>query len=215
MAAADEMIGCCHSRRRFERLPGLQKGLTRWRFQCFWGSEVEKMPLLFKQRMAAGATVEVNTLFMKRKIVLKMEDISQTGFACVSYPGNGKYNPEVDRCIRWENLCEEELLEPLSGAGPETLIDEKNGDQEAILSKLDKHMDGTQIKGPDGSVRGWWPVVVVSWHNMARDHGFHNAAEFHRLQAIGAIPLYVSCWYQLADGSWILIAWPVFAISRL
>ena len=41
------------------------------------------------------------------------------------------------------------------------------------------------------------------------------AREFFRLQAEGRIPLYVTCWYQLADGSWILIAWPVFALSRL
>jgi hypothetical protein len=163
--------------------------------------------------MQEGCTAEVNMLYSKRKISLTRERVESVGFACVSYPGSGKYDPEIDRCIRWERLSDQNLSDVAPAPSVvDRLIDEKNDDQGAIL---DKFMDGAQVRGRDGAVPGWWPVVVINWQGMAADHGFSDSREFFRLQAAGAIPLYVSCWYQLADGSWVLVAWPVFAISRL
>jgi hypothetical protein len=217
MAAADEMVGPCQSKRRFESSPGLQAGLTRKRFRAFWGDRIDSMPRLVQERLNNNATIEVSFFTGKQKIKLTKERIVNLGFGCVSYPGVGKYLPEVDRCIRWENLADTELFEdtPLvsaDGVITERLIDEKNEDQ---ASMLDKCLDGTVIRGHNGVTRGWWPVVVINWDTMAKDHGFTDHREFFRLQAEGRIPLYVTCWYQLADGSWILIAWPVFALSRL
>jgi hypothetical protein len=219
MAAADEMVGPCGSKRRFEPQPGLQLGLTRKRFRSFWGAQVDNMPKLVQDRLNEGATIEVSFFTGKRKITLTKERIVNLGFGCVSYPGTGKYCPQIDKCIRWEDLSETPLLEdmPMSG-NCEQLIDEKNEDQAGMLAKMssmEKHMDGTVVRGRDGSVRGWWPVVIINWDTIAQDHGFMDHREFFRQQAAGLIPLYVTCWYQLADGSWVLVAWPVFLISRL
>jgi hypothetical protein len=118
-----------------------------------------------------------------------------------------------DRDLLCEDLPASGVV-PMSGV-VDRLIDEKNGDQDAVLADMDKHLDGLTVRGMDGSIRGWWPVCTVNWYTMVRDHGFTDHRQFFALQAAGKIPLYATCWYQLADGSWILIAWPVFAISRL
>ena len=207
MSAADEMLGCCSSLRRWEPVPGLQGGLTKLRFTEFWGSNVENMILLVRDRIAKG--VEIQVAYSKKgRLMLGKKDNLNFGLCCVSYPGQGKYSDVLDRAVRWEDLQDAPMTE-----GFDQLISEKNHDQQGLLDDCGKkggerkYMDGYSMQG-----RGWWPAVIVSWDGEHLCFGTFDRRTYYELQNKGRLRVWVICWYQLCDGTIIMEAWPIFLV---
>jgi len=120
-ACADEMIGICHSTRRYEPTPGMCLALTAKNCRRFWGEDVTSMPALLMDKMRSGSCIEVQMPSIGRnaKRLLKLDDIRSIGMGVVSYPGQGKYNPKSavpERCVRWDWL--DELAEKEAMACP-------------------------------------------------------------------------------------------------
>ena len=216
LAAIDEMIGECspESARRWSDTPGLTGPLSRGAFRAFWGQNVDQMPQLVMDRLRSGANIEVQMSipeWSQKKLykkLLSMEDIAGIGFCCVSYPGSGKYHLHADlpeRAITWD-----QLEEPVKEDTPS--VDE-NGRKLSRLIDDDAHKVETRDKIPPGS--GWWPGCVVTWKGQAQDHLCASAPDYYVSCGWGRIGVYVICWYQLFDGSYIITAWPVLLTSRL
>lgn len=183
MAAADEMLGPCSadSLRRFSPSPGFVGRIpTKGGIRRFWGEQVDNnMVQLLHARLRAGASVEVRWGGKGRRS-LKAQDIGSVGMGVVSYPGSGRYRPDTNPCERFVRWVD--------------LPDEEDPSLE-LVEPIPQHS-------------GWWPALQVAWHNEAEEHGIVRRDYFARQQT-GCLTVYVVCWYQLADGTWILVAWPV------
>jgi len=199
MSAADEMIGCCTSLRRWSKTPGLLGGLTRQRFRHYWGLSIHNIVPLVRDKVLRGASIKI-PYSNKGHLMLTDADGLSFGMCCVSYPGQGKYNDTEDRAVRWEDLQVED-----AGEGMDRLIDHKNANQYEL-------MDGIMMRsGSSGQVpRGWWPAVIVTWRDEAISFGMPNKQQYYWLQNAGKIRVWVICWYQLWDGTIVLEAWPIF-----
>jgi hypothetical protein len=67
-----------------------------------------------------------------------------------------------------------------------------------------------------GSDRGYWPICWVTWRSERSDVGFAGTEEQYRMaQLRGTCAVWVICWYQLFDSTWVMCLWPVFLRSRL
>ena len=186
LASCDEMIGIATSKRRFESTPGLTGPLTRKAFRSYWGAEVDgRMGDVLRDRMAKGAHLEVK---LSKRFTRKvtLENIISHGMSVVSYPGKGKYGGLGDN-------------EPERAVRWEDI----NEDDDTILS------------APIPRTSGWWPALIVQWAEQHADHGFTTRAEYYSRVMCGTLPAYVVCWYQLVDGTWVMVLWPIFLVSRL
>ena len=72
----------------------------------------------------------------------------------------------------------------------------------------------TLIREPLSLQSGWWPALSIHWKGMAEEHSLSKIDYFQHTIS-GALPIYVLCWYQLADGAWEMEAWPIRICSRL
>jgi hypothetical protein len=134
----------------------------------------------------------------KKKRVIGADEVTGVGVGAVTYPGCGKYDPCLDTAVRWEDMVED--LPPDMGHF-DRLIDD------------DCRKEGF-FRAPDK--RGWWPICIVSWKSEASDCGFRGSPQEYRVQQqMGMCVVWALCWYQLFDGTWILVLWPVFLRSRL
>ena len=167
--------------------------------KSFWGSNVEAMVALVYDKLAKGAKFEAAIPgWGKHKRVISVEEVTGIGMGAVTYPGDGKYNPCLDVAVRWEDMLQD--LPPADKERFERLIDD------------DCRKEGG-FKAPEG--RGWWPICIVSWRTEAADCGFRGSPQQYReKQQLGTCVVWALCWYQLLDGTWIMVLWPVYLLSR-
>lgn len=74
--------------------------------------------------------------------------------------------------------------------------------------------DETPIKDVP-SKSGWWPALNIQWNEQHEDHWMKTRGDYFAQVSVGCLPIFLLCWYQLADGSYELQAWPVNLYSRL
>jgi hypothetical protein len=191
MAAGDALIGYADTTRRFQSdSAGLSGFLTKENMRCFWGRDLDKMPNLTWDRLRQNSTFEASLPGWGRtKKQLSYSDLSNITLCSATYTGAGKYVAGVDYCLTWEDT-NETLIDPTEGAKLQT------------------------FRADTG--RGYWPVCWVTWHSEREDVGFWGSeADYRTAQRMGVCPVWVICWYQLFDSSWVMCLWPVYLRSRL
>ena len=55
----------------------------------------------------------------------------------------------------------------------------------------------------------------MQWAEQHEDHYIKTRGEYFSRVICGTLPVYVVCWYQLADGTWSMVLWPILLASRL
>ena len=156
-----------------------------------------------------------------QKKLLEYKDVKSIGFAAVSYGGSGKYC-NTDVCLQWDYLqaAEDDLpvafAEAAYQAGTE-LDYKKPPSFDRLIHPNDpsKMHEGSEYGKQVVAGRGWWPVCIVHWHGEAADHGWNNEAAYLEAAHDGRLCAYAVCWYQLTDGSWVLVLWRVMIRARL
>ena len=189
MAAGDVLIGESESSRRFENtLAGMERHLTRNNMTMFWGSSLDVMPRLLWDRLRQDAKCEVQIPgWGKHRKYLKYSDVQDATLVSVTYKGQGKYETDQDVAVRWEDTTDR-LIDPADAP---------------------KHLEGSKE-------RGWWPAVWVQWKGEHQDLQYHGSdAEYRLRQLQGMCVIWVACWYQLWEGVWVIVLWPVYLRARL
>ncbi len=60
------------------------------------------------------------------------------------------------------------------------------------------------------------PAVWVQWKGEHQDLQHRGSdAEYRSRQLQGMCVIWVACWYQLWDGVWVIVLWPVYLMARL
>ena len=227
MAAIDEMVGACSPTSLRRWTPnGLKEGLTQKSFVEYWGENIATMPQILWNRLSKGVKIEVEIMhegFKKTtKKLLGLDDISSIAFAAVSYAGTGKYKcigariPE--RAVRWEDLepsLEELMDEPQLERPTYGKFDCLIPDGEQKVADTDRSSKGVSLRDPIPASSSWWPACLLQWNGQHLDHGYPDQQGYFRMVCDGRLCVYALCWYQLMDGSWILVAWPIYLTSRL
>ena len=130
--------------------------------------------------------------------------------ACVSYPGQGKYHTESatsERALHWSELVEEKIQE----GHFERLIDDDHHKQPEATDAI----KNVPLRHPIPNGSGWWPACIINWHSQHTDHGYATREAYFIAVFNGVAVVYVVCWYQLFEGTYILTAWPIRLTSRL
>ena len=185
LASGDEMIGIATSKRRFESTPGLMGPLSRKAFRSYWGSEGDARMGDVLRDRMTKGTCLEAKLTKRFTRKITLENIISHGLSVVSYPGAGKY-----------------------GTGG-------NEPERAVRWEDIKEYDDTILSATCPRTFGWWPALIVQWAEQHADHGFTSRAEYYSRVMCGTLPVYVVCWYQLVDGTWSMVLWPIFLTSRL
>ena len=71
----------------------------------------------------------------------------------------------------------------------------------------------TLIREKLSTQSGWWPALNIYWQGMAEAHGL-SRIEYFKLVTAGKLPIYVLCWYQLADGIGLVVRTPSSSCGR-
>jgi hypothetical protein len=212
IAAGDEMLGPCQSKRRWEAAPGCPT-LDVDSFRAFWGNRVTDMPQLLMQQLKDGVMINVRISPKKTK-QLGLADVKSIGFVAVSYPGQGKYGAhdglmQQDMAHRWEEVCDAPPEAAMSREFKQ-LIDD---DLAHAVNSVQKGGSEWKRECPKG--HGFWPGCSITWHGQAADHGATDERQYFRLVVDGILVTYVLCWYQLADGTRVIEAWPIRFNQRM
>ena len=198
------MLGQCstESGRRFTpETVGLPSRLSRDGMEWFWGDNVGEMNNLVWARLKNGNTLKAS-ITQKKQIELKLHDIESIDTVCVKYSGSGKYS-ESNVCVLWEDVpCHVE-----DGCCPDLI----NAEFGRLIDPTDvpKMQFRPELEGD--KTAGWWPCAIVNWKTEAQDNGYDcDQSTYRRWKRKGKVGSWAICWYQLFDGSWVLVLWRIF-----